>query len=138
MHAMQGDEVRARLERIVNSLQRGLDDVGLLDEGERQRMFLIDGTFSPKLHATVINTRLRRGVGRTAAGATSENGGRKLTPAEIATTGVSVTTATGKMSAKAAEAQKRKTAGLKRAYGERVPVDACESPHTAPVLAWQY
>jgi hypothetical protein len=122
------DAERARLEHALYVLQQRLDSARLLDRRERERMFLVDQTFAPKLHATVINTRLRRGPAASTASDGASAGVNTttraaLTPAEMATQGVSMSTATGRLSATAQAAADKKAAGLKRDYGERVPVD---------------
>ena len=119
------DAARQQLERILFALQQQLDEVGLLDNKERRRLFLVDETFAPKLHATILNTRLRRTNNKLSANATAfKPQTRKLTPAEQATHGSSITTPTGQRSVAALAAAQRKAAGLKRDYGERLPLDA--------------
>jgi len=120
------DRARLHLESILFTLQRELGAVGLLDERERQRMFLVDNTFAPKFHATVMNTRLRRSTRGTTHTRQKHDDGHevKRSPAEMATAGVSLTTQSGKLSHRNQKEASRKAAGLKQSFGEREPLDA--------------
>ena len=123
---VEQNAARAKLERVLFTIQERIDAVGLLDRRERQRLFLLDGTFAPKLHATVINTRLRR------SGATStevsSSGKRQLTPAEMATQGASIAAASGPRSEAGKASANRRSAGLRHEFGERAPVNAGANP----------
>lgn len=65
-----GDVLRA-LEEVCKALVQRAIDAGLVDDDElrRQHMLASDGTVSPKLHVTLINSRLRRTSATAATGA---------------------------------------------------------------------